>query len=102
MMKPGSRPRDYGYKPQGKKMQDRPRSRDEYHSARWTRESRVFRSENPLCKRCAEKGIVKASEVTDHVIPPTLHGDFWDKSNWQALCRKCNIEKGNEQKKLFR
>lgn len=83
------------------KMETRQRSADEYHTARWTRESRAFRQANPICRRCESKGIIKATEVTDHIIPPEVYGDFWDKKNWQPLCRTCNISKGNEDKKLI-
>lgn len=101
--KPGSRKRLYGYKsqPTGKRMENRNRSRDEYHTARWTRESRLFREANPLCARCKEKGLLVPSQVTDHIIPIEIHNDFWDKKNWQPLCTKCNIIKGNEDKKLI-
>jgi len=83
------------------KMETRERSADEYHTARWTRESRAFRAENPLCRKCASVGIVTSCDVTDHIVPPEVHGDFWDKKNWQPLCRRCNIAKGNEDKKLI-
>ena len=83
------------------KMETRKRSADEYHTARWTRESKAFRIAHPLCSRCAAKGITKESEVTDHKIPPEVYGDFWDRLNWDALCKRCNIEKGNEDKKLI-
>ena len=36
----------------------------------------------------------------DHIIPFPLC-DFWDKTNWQSLCRKHNIEKGNKDKRLL-
>lgn len=85
----------------GNKMENRPRSRDEYHSARWTRESRAFREAHPLCAECRRKGIITPSEVVDHIVPVSVCLDFWDKNNWQALCRKCNIEKGNRDKKLI-
>ena len=103
-VKPGSRKRLYGYasQPRGEKMEHRPRSHDDYHTARWTRESRRFRQANPLCVRCKAKGLLVPTEVTDHVIPVAIHGNFWDKTNWQPLCRKCNIIKGNEDKELIR
>ncbi len=88
------RPKKEGYQ--------RVRSMDEYHTARWTRESRAFRHENPLCVRCKEKGIIKEAEVVDHIIPAPICKDFWDKRNWQPLCKKCNTEKGNKDKKLIR
>lgn len=86
---------------EGNRMENRPRSRPEYHTARWTRESRAFREEHPLCELCKKKGLIVSSEVVDHVVPVAVCCDFWDKSNWQALCRKCNIEKGNKDKRLI-
>ena len=85
----------------GDRMEGRPRSREEYHTARWTRESRAFREAHPLCEACLKKGLAVPSEVVDHVVPAAVCGDFWDKGNWQALCRKCNIEKGNRDKRLI-
>ena len=73
----------------GKKMENRPRSREE------------FREKHPLCAICLEKGLLVPSEVVDHIIPVAVCSDFWDKTNWQALCRKCNIEKGNKDKRLI-
>ena len=101
--RPGSRHRNYGHRTTGKgnKMQKRPRSRKEYHTAKWTRLSRRFREANPLCARCAAAGVVTPTQVTDHVIPVDIHKNFWDQSNWQPLCRRCNIAKGNEDKKLI-
>lgn len=98
-VRPGSRKRLYGYHSQkSKRMENRPRSRNEYHTYRWTKESRLFREANPLCAKCWDNKKTTPSEVTDHIIPVEIHGDFWDKTNWQALCRKCNIIKGNEDK----
>lgn len=85
----------------GNKMENRVRSADEYHTSRWTKESRAFREANPLCKICESKGIVRASEVVDHVVPFPVCRNFWDKTNWQAICKNCNIEKGNKDKKLI-
>ena len=42
---------------------NRVRSADEYHTSRWTRLSRIFRQENPLCAICESKGILKPAEV---------------------------------------
>lgn len=80
---------------------ERIRSADEYHTARWTRYSKAYRSANPLCELCGKKGVVAASEVVDHVVPFPVCLDFWDEGNWQALCKKCNAEKGNRDKKII-
>lgn len=83
------------------KMQCRVKSTPEYHTSRWTKESRAFRMKYPLCKICESRGIIQESEVVDHIIPVPICKDFWDKTNWQALCNKCNIEKGNRDKILI-
>lgn len=70
-------------------------SMPEYHTHRWTRLSRAFRTQHPLCAECQRKGRIAEAEVTDHIIPPWVEGvDFWDASNWQPLCRRCNLAKG--------
>lgn len=99
--KKNPRPWNRGYSKSETKMESRPRSRDEYHTSRWTRESKVWRVKHPLCEICWKAGRITPAEVVDHIIPVALCGDFWDKTNWQSVCRKCNIEKGNRDKKLI-
>lgn len=83
------------------RMQRRAASRAEYHTSRWTRESRLWREEHPLCEECKRRGLIKPAEVVDHIIPAEVCTDFWDRSNWQSLCKDCNIAKGNRDKKLI-
>ena len=80
----------------------RPKSDERYHTWRWTKESRAFREDHPLCVLCLEKGLFVPSEVVDHIVPVAVCKDFWDQSNWQALCKKCNAIKGNRGKKLIK
>ena len=84
-------------KPQG--GYQRERSDDPYHTNRWTRLSRVFRAEHPLCAECQRQGIVKAADVVDHIVPWPVCQDFYDRSNLQSLCEDCNRAKGNRDKK---
>lgn len=77
------------------------RSDPRYHTAAWTRLSRAFRADHPLCENCLRKGIVTPAEVVDHIVPIAICEDFWDMTNWQSLCRKCNIEKGNRDKRII-
>lgn len=71
------------------------------YGARWQRESKRYLQANPLCRMCAERGIVKLAQVVDHIKPHRLgqaiqSGDelriaearrlFWDRGNWQPLC----------------
>jgi 5-methylcytosine-specific restriction protein A len=49
----------------------------------WAKASRQFILEHPVCVMCGGP-----AEVTDHITPHK--GDaalFWDRSNWQPLCR---------------
>lgn len=79
----------------------RVKSDDRYHSWRWTKESKAFREEHPLCAECLKKGLLVPSKVVDHIIPVAICEDFWDQDNWQSLCSKCNADKGNRDKTII-
>ena len=60
----------------------------------WQRESKRFLEANPLCENCAKEGRFVRATVVDHKTPH--RGDerlFWDKGNWQALCKRCHDKK---------
>jgi 5-methylcytosine-specific restriction enzyme A len=79
------------------------RARDSfYHSSRWTRASRAFRQQNPLCAECNRNGLIVPAEVTDHIIPKNACPDPWDRNNWEGLCKKCHAKKGSQDKKYFK
>lgn len=86
----------------GRSMQGRKRSADAYHTWRWTKLSRAYRAAHPLCEECLRQGIYTPAEVVDHIIPVALCDDFWDETNWQSLCQRCNIAKGNRDKARIR
>lgn len=55
---------------------------------RWQQARERFLAEHPLCVMCSREGRVTAATVVDHVVPH--RGDerlFWDRSNWQPLCK---------------
>jgi 5-methylcytosine-specific restriction protein A len=64
-----------------------------YASARWTKRSRQYKRENPICCGCGRA----PTEVTDHIIPARVHGDFWDEANWQPLCQRCHNRKRQKE-----
>ena len=73
----------------------RPSSKRGYNS-RWARESKQFLRAHPLCVRCLEKDPPQYTRATvvDHIVPH--RGDlklFWDRSNWQPLCKRCHDQK---------
>lgn len=58
------------------------------YDRRWNGASKQYRRDNPLCAACDAVGIVAATEVTDHVIPPKGNMKlFWDKNNRQPCCK---------------
>ena len=60
----------------------------------WQRESRLFLKAHPLCALCAQEGRYTKATVVDHIRQH--RGDvslFWDRSNWQPLCKRCHDRK---------
>ena len=64
-------------------------ARERGYTRDWERESKAYLAEHPLCVTCESEGLFKAAKVVDHRIPhrgnPVL---FWDKSNWQSMCKR--------------
>lgn len=57
----------------------------------WQQARLVHLNSHPLCVYCERDDRVTAASVVDHVIPH--RGDmtlFWDRTNWQSLCRPCH------------
>ncbi len=64
------------------------------YDARWEKERTKFLDENPLCADHRKRGLIEAATVVDHIRPHK--GDkvlFWDKNNWQPLCKSCHDRK---------
>jgi 5-methylcytosine-specific restriction endonuclease McrA len=67
----------------------------------WKAARAIFLRANPLCVCCMQeqKRATPATEV-DHIIPH--RGDralFWDRVNWQALCKTCHARKTASERK---
>ena len=82
---------------------ERPRSDELYHTARWTRLSAALRKTPAFasCAECAKRGIYTPATVVDHIVPWPVCEDFFDTTNLQPLCEKCNHDKGQRDKKLI-
>ena len=66
------------------------------YDARWQKARLAYLREHPLCEcdGCKLAGIIRPSEVVDHVIPHC--GDqllFWDERNWKAMAKSCHDRK---------
>ena len=47
-----------------------------------------FLHTHPLCVECQKEGRYVKATVVDHVVPHRGDADlFWDRSNWQPLCK---------------
>ncbi len=57
----------------------------------WQKARESYLRRHPLCSFHLDRGQVVAASVVDHKSPhkgdPKL---FWDKSNWQSLCKQCH------------
>lgn len=72
----------------------RPSARVRGYSGAWERARAEFLRANPLCAECARNDQIVAATVVDHVVPHK--GDkqrFWDRANWQPLCKRCHDRK---------
>lgn len=69
----------------------RPSSSQRGYTSKWRIASKAFLAE-PGHERCVSCG--NPATMVDHRIP--AKGDmalFWDRSNWQPMCRRCNLSK---------
>jgi hypothetical protein len=57
---------------------------------------RVLARDGRVCYLCQGE----ATQV-DHIVPRTKMGDMWDMDNLAAVCRTCNIKKGDKQLGVF-
>jgi 5-methylcytosine-specific restriction enzyme A len=59
------------------------------YGSRWRKERQAYLGEHPWCTACEAQGRIVKAEVVDHKVPHK--GDpeiFWDRSNWQSLCKR--------------
>ena len=73
---------------------DRKTTSEKGYGSRWQKARAVYLQSHPLCVRCFAKGRYVKATVVDHIIPH--RGDrklFWDRDNWQALCKSCHDSK---------
>ena len=64
------------------------------YTSKWRKASKGYLISHPWCAECMKNGVYEAATETDHIIPHK--GDmklFWDKSNWQGLCKSCHSKK---------
>lgn len=72
------------------------------YGSRWQRARAGWLAVHPLCAMCERAGRITAADVVDHIVPHRMawalaSGDadaiaaararFWDRDNWQSLCK---------------
>lgn len=64
------------------------------YNSQWRKARTGWLRKHPLCAACEVKGILTAASEVDHIKPH--RGDkllFWDRLNWQSLCKPCHSAK---------
>jgi 5-methylcytosine-specific restriction protein A len=64
------------------------------YTKQWSKASKQFLRDNPLCVHCKDEGLIRAATEVDHII--AHKGDqllFWLPDNLQALCKPCHSRK---------
>ena len=64
------------------------------YGGKWQRERLEYLKRNPLCVTCKAAGHVVPARIVDHKVPHK--GDqklFWDRKNWQSMCKPCHDRK---------
>lgn len=64
------------------------------YDSKWRAARKVYLMEHALCVHCLNDGRVVAASVVDHIKPHKGNKVlFWDRSNWQPLCKQHHDKK---------
>ena len=73
----------------------RPSRHERGYDTRWEKLRQAKKAANPLCEMCLNRGITKAMDDVDHIIPFNGKDDpkrlEW--VNLMSLCRRCHNDK---------
>lgn len=62
-----------------------------YGSKQWKAIRSRRKHLNPLCQHCEAKGLVRAAQDVDHILPIRTNPELaFDIGNTQSLCRNCH------------
>ncbi|WP_417536114.1 HNH endonuclease signature motif containing protein [Methylophaga sp.] len=61
------------------------------YTYKWQKASKAYLAKHPLCVMHEEKGLYVQATVVDHKVPHRNDMKlFWDRDNWQGLCKFCH------------
>lgn len=69
-------------------------ARERGYTSVWEKARAGFLALHPLCAECQRNNRLTAAKIVDHIVPHK--GDkvaFWQRSNWQPLCKPCHDRK---------
>lgn len=69
-----------------------------YQTSRWRKERAEHLEAEPYCRACRSLQRMTLATVVDHIQPP--RGDevlFWDRRNWQSLCKTHSDQKTGQE-----
>lgn len=78
------------------KQQDRQRgtSAERGYGSAWRKARAGWLRKHPLCAECKRKDIITEATEVDHILPHKGNRIlFWDRANWQSLCKSCHSAK---------
>lgn len=66
-------------------------SQPSLYGYKWQQARAGYLRKHPLCVECAKFGRVTQATVVDHIQPHRGNMKmFWDRDNWQGLCKHCH------------
>ncbi len=75
----------------------RPSAHRRGYGKKWAEAARLFLRRTPFCRYCLLEGVETIATDVDHIDPHRGNqAKFWDRSNWQALCKRCHTRKSAE------
>lgn len=61
------------------------------YNYQWQKARKEYLRLNPMCVECEKRGYVVEATIVDHIIPHKEDLElFWDRDNWQSLCKPCH------------
>lgn len=87
----------------GNRENGRPSARKRGYTHKWDEWAKRHKQQEPLCRKCYERGIIKQADVADHIVPHKGNSTvFWDPNNLQSLCTSCHSQaKQSEERRGY-
>jgi 5-methylcytosine-specific restriction protein A len=72
------------------------------YDADWDRARRAHAAVEPLCRRCAQRGLDVPMSVVDHIVPIPVAPELrLEDGNLQSLCHTCHSAKSREDRRRW-